>query len=94
MKKLEGILLVIITLLLVLVVDRYEEKNISDLIKDFERDVASEEILKKYYVNSHKISVKEENRAGRVGETISKGIEETANLVVILFDEIMNDILR
>ncbi|MBR3840256.1 MAG: hypothetical protein IKM20_03880 [Erysipelotrichales bacterium] len=94
MRRIESILLVIITLLLVLVVDKYESKDLNDLINDFENDVANEEVLKQYYVDSHKVYVKEENRAGRVGQSISSGIEDTANLVIILFDEIMGDILR
>ena len=94
MKRLEGILLVIITLLLVLLLDKYENRDLNDLIRDFESDVANEEILKQYYVDEHKLYIKEENRAGRVGQSISNGIEDTANLVVVLFDEILGDILR
>ena len=94
MKRFEGILLVIITLLLVLLVDKYENRDLNDLIKDFENDVANEEVLKQYYIDSHKLYIKEENRAGRVGQSISNGIEDTANLVIILFDEILDDILR
>lgn len=94
MQRLESILLVLITLLLVLLVDNYQNDDLDDVIQRFEDDVANEEVLKDYYVRGNSVYVKEENRLGRFGQKVSEGIEESANLVVVLFDEIVNDILK
>ena len=94
MQRLESLLLVLITLLLVLLVDNYQNDDLDDVIQRFEDDVANEEVLKDYYVRGNSVYVKEENRLGRFGQKVSEGIEESANLVVVLFDEIVNDILK
>ena len=93
-KRVESILLIIITFLLVLVVDKHNEKDVEDLIDEFEQDVVKEEALKEYYIKGEVNYVKEENRAGRLGEIFSKGIEDGASLVIVLFDEIISDILK